>query len=324
MADSFRKIDYSIRPAKYAERRMLCDVFRRLNHFQQIENYLYVGFGSVWFSDFILFHRTLGFKDMISIEQAVASKDRFEANKPFWIHIDFRPSSVVLPELDYNKRQVFWLDYDTSINPLMLADAATVASRAKSGTVLIVSVQCVRAPDIAEAEKERTVDPQAISAVDRFRQRFGVDRVPSILQDEDLSGWSFGSLSRNLFVEEVTRVLETRRLAEPSQEIKFQTICEFEYEDGAKMTTLALVFFSPEEAEILQACAFTDLEFLSADNKPVYIHTPKLTMREFRQLESQLPLTGERELDIGFIPSSEARNFAAMYRYLPNFAVIES
>ena len=60
MVDSFRRIDYSLRPAKHAERRMLCDVFRRLTHFQPVETYCYVGFGSVWFSDFVLFHRALG------------------------------------------------------------------------------------------------------------------------------------------------------------------------------------------------------------------------------------------------------------------------
>ena len=35
---SFRRIDYSIRPAKHAERRMLCDIFRRLRPFGRIED----------------------------------------------------------------------------------------------------------------------------------------------------------------------------------------------------------------------------------------------------------------------------------------------
>ena len=52
MSRSFERIDYSLRPAKHAERRMLCDVFRRLKPFGPVEDYVYVGFGSVWFSDF--------------------------------------------------------------------------------------------------------------------------------------------------------------------------------------------------------------------------------------------------------------------------------
>src|SRR5690606_4978275 len=92
MKDSFRRIDYSIRPAKYAERRMLCDIFRKLAAFEPVEHYRYVGFGSVWFADFMLFHRALGIRHMLSIEQAVGSRERFEANKPFNLHIDFRTS----------------------------------------------------------------------------------------------------------------------------------------------------------------------------------------------------------------------------------------
>lgn len=303
---------------------MICDMFRRLSHFQAVETYKYVGFGSVWFSDFTLLHRTLGIKEMLSIEQAVHARDRFEANKPFWIDIDFRSSSQALPDLDYSRRHFIWLDYDGHISTQMLSDAAIIGARAGSGTALIISVQCAKAPDLAEAERARVTDPEAISAVERFRQRLGPERVPGELQNEDLSGWAFGSLSRSMFFNEISRALETRRIANPDDEVRFRVICEFEYEDGAKMTSLALVFYSPADEGVLNSCGFESLEFLNADNSPVYIPTPKLTLKEFRELESQLPLSNGRQLEIGFVPEAEAKGFAAMYRYLPNFAVIES
>ena len=90
MSGSFKRIDYSLRPAKHAERRMLCDIFRRLRPFGRVENYVYVGFGSIWFSDFMLMHRSLGIKDMISIEHSIESRDRIEDNKPFRIPVDYR------------------------------------------------------------------------------------------------------------------------------------------------------------------------------------------------------------------------------------------
>lgn len=77
MSGSFRRIDYSLRPAKHAERRMMCDVFRRLRPFGRVEDYMYVGFGSVWFSDFSLFHRALGIRDMLSIEKERSAEQRF-------------------------------------------------------------------------------------------------------------------------------------------------------------------------------------------------------------------------------------------------------
>lgn len=327
MTDSFRRIDYSLRPAKHAERRMLCDIFRRLTHFQPVESYRYVGFGSVWFSDFILFHRALGIRDMLSIEQAVRSRARFEANKPFAIEIDFRSSSLVLPELNYERPQFFWLDYDDPITLDMVNDVAAIARRASSGTVLVVSVQCVRPPDIAAAEREQANDMNALGPMERFAARMsadGVDRVQGDLERDQLSNWAFGDLSRSIFYAEIDRVLQDRRLAMPEGAISYRPICDFEYEDGAKMTTLALVFYSEEDAVTVDACRFEDLEFLEPGGEAVFIPTPKLTPREYRQLESQLPLAAGAELDIGHIPPGETRRFSDMYRYFPAFVAAEA
>lgn len=324
MTDSFRRIDYSVRPAKYAERKMLCDVFRRLAAFEPLKEYRYVGFGSVWFSDFLLMHRALGIKHMLSIEQAVASQDRFLENRPFNIDMDFRPSTDVLPDMGYDRRQFIWLDYDDPIQPAMLQDVASIASRARSGTVLAVSVQSHRAPQIAEADRERQDDETALTAEERFLTLFDGFGVDPGLTREDLSGWSFGTLSRQMLVNEIDRAIEVRRLAGEITPVARRTICEFEYEDGAKMTTLVVAFYSDDEEPRLNACHFQDIDFLNDDGSPVYIPTPKLTVREFRQLESQLPLSPGDALNLGHIPKGEANGFVQMYRYFPSFAVIET
>ena len=302
---------------------MLCDVFRKLAAFDPVEQYRYVGFGSVWFSDFILFHRALGVRYMLSIEQAIASKSRFEANRPFNLDIDFRTSTLVLPDMGYDRRQFIWLDYDDPISPDMLRDIAIITARARSGTVLVVSVQCHRAPEIAEADRERAIDVNAATAEERFRLKFGARVDPEITR-EDLSGWSLGALSRSMMLSEIDTALETRRLADPADEISMTRICDFEYEDGAKMTTLAVVFCSPQEQDRLTACGFENLEFVENADEAVYIPTPKLTPREFRQLESQLPLADGTGLIMGHIPPAEADGFTRLYRYFPNFAVVES
>ncbi|MFK4808659.1 O-methyltransferase [Devosia sp. ZW T5_3] len=323
MTASFRRIDYSLRPAKHAERKMLCDVFRRLWPFGAVENYLYVGFGSVWFSDFTIFHRALGIRDMISIEQAAGAAKRIEANKPFKIDIDFRASNHVLPELDWERKAFLWLDYDDPLSTDMLLDVQTVANRAQSGTVLVVSVQCHRSPMIAEAERERASDATAIDAVERFRQLFGRDRVPSSLFDDDLIGWPYGALSRSMLLAEIEKTLAARNGMPDQADMRSEVVCEFEYEDGAKMTTLVVVFYEDADANKVSDCGFAQMDFLKAGSKLVRIPVPKLTVKEFRQLEQQLPLAAGTALDCGEIPPGEASQFAEMYRYLPNFAVIE-
>lgn len=321
MTASFRKIDYSLRPAKYAERRMLCDIFRRLQPFQCIEDYLYVGFGSVWFSDFSLFHKTLGIKDMVSIEHSDRAALRIEANKPFQITMDFRQSKFALPDLDWTRRQFLWLDYDGTISTDVLLDTATVAANALPGTLLAISVQCVKAPEIAEAERAQTQDNTATDAVERFRQNLGNDRVPPKLYEDDLIGWPYGKICRSVLISEIETVLARRNRNTENSPIKFHPICEFEYEDGAKMTTLVGVFYN-DEAKLAE-CSFDALDFLPPGKRVVRIPVPKLTIREFRQLEKQLPLRAGQALEFGEIPPSEAKNFAQMYRYLPNYAVIE-
>ena len=320
MSASFERIDYSLRPAKHAERRMLCDVFRRLRPFGRVEDYVYVGFGSVWFADFSLFHRALGIRDMVSIEQQVDAKLRIEDNKPFRIPVDYRKSTAVLPELDWTRKQFLWMDYDSTLDADMLQDVRTVARRATSGTALSVSVQCMRAPQIADAQHDKAIG--ALSALERFIALFGRDRVPPDTTEEDLHGWPYALLSREMILQEIQAELAARNSIGPD-EFYFKSICDFEYVDGAKMTTVVGVFWEKNQSGLLEDCHFEALDFLPNPPGVVRINVPKLTVREFRRLESQMPLNQGANLNLGSIPAKEAAQFQEMYRFLPSFAVIE-
>lgn len=322
MTASFRKIDYSLRPAKHAERRMLCEAFRQMRPFQPVEDYIYVGFGSVWFADFVLFHRALGIREMLSIEEVAGAKDRVEANKPFRaITVDYRHSSRVLPELDWNKRHFIWLDYDSPISEAVLHDIATVASHARSGSALAVSVQCQQAADVALAEEES----EGPAAMARFRDRFGRERIPENVSEEDLYGWPFASLSRRMLHSEIEATLASRNAAAtPQMAIQFNQIFNVEYQDGARMATICGVFVQQNENRLFEACGFGKLDFLPQDGNTFRIEIPKLTTREIRFLEQQLPrLAAGDVLALGAIPASDAGLYADLYRYFPNFAVLE-
>lgn len=320
MSGSFRKIDYSLRPAKHAERKMLVDVLRRLTPFQAVEDYCYIGFGSVWFSDFILFHRMLGINKMISIEQAEGARARFEENRPFNINIEFGNSSTVLPRLDWSERVIAWLDYDDPLEPGMLQDVRSVANRVRSGSVLAVSVQCVKAPSLIDYQRD--TDEGKMTAIERFRQTFGRERVPDDARDDDLAGWPYGTLSRRMLITEIELALAERNLSAGTT-LRFESICEIEYQDDARMCTIVGAFVDEDEANRLEACAFERLDFMPATQRPIRIEMPKLTIRELRKIEQQLPRPVGRELDLGSIPASDAEKFCRMYRYLPNFAVME-
>lgn len=318
MTASFRKIDYSLRPAKHAERRMLCEVFRKLHPFEAVERYLYVGMGSLWFTDFILFHRVLGIREMISIDKS-GNKKRFEANKPFRaIAMNFASTTDALPKLDWTRKQFIWLDYDDEIDLDKLLDVKTAATRALSGTVLAVSVQCEKAKEIAEAAAA-----DEATAIDRFRDRFGRERVPPETWDDDLFSWNFGRLSRRLLLAEIEGALAARNADKSALDaVGFHPICDFEYSDGAKMTTVVGIFVSRRDNALFKACGFKDLDFIDNKERLVHIEVPKLTVREIRHLEQQLPK--KRRLRLAGVPEKDAKKFATFYRYLPNFAVLEN
>lgn len=316
---SFRKVNYSLRPAKHAERRMMGEIFRRVTAFEPLERYSYVGLGSVWFSDFTLFHKILGVEKMISIEQAAGARARFEANKPFNIEMHFQTTNVALPALDWSRRAIAWMDYDGELTPDILSDCRTLAGRCRSGSIIAVSVNCGRAKEVNQAEK----DENGPSALERFTAVFGRDRTEGV-EDDQLLGSLFATLSRSLIEREIGQALAVRN-AQGQDRYLFKRVAAFTYKDDAPMTTLVGVVHTEADSAHFENCNFASLDFLSAQEEVIDIKVPMLTIKEIRYLQSQLPIrdVGDLALD-GAIPASDARAFAAMYRYFPNFAALES
>lgn len=153
---SFREVNYTLRAAKAVERRMLGEMFRRLQPFERVENYQYVGFGSIYFSDFQLVHRALGIDEMVSIEKDTNAKACFEFNKPFAsINLKFGYSADVLPLLNWDAKSIVWLDYDGRLNLDVLSDISTFCTKAASGSVLVLSVNAQPEPEPSESSRNQ-------------------------------------------------------------------------------------------------------------------------------------------------------------------------
>lgn len=320
MAGSFRKIDYRLRPAKHVERVMLCDTFRRLK-FEALENYQYVGMGSVYFSDFSLFHRALGVKSMFSIEDTAAPniQKRFEDNRPFSnIKLLWGSTGDILPALDIQGRSIIWLDYDGRLDLGVLNDVASVISRISSGSVLTISVQCQ--PDIGKGDESYDFDPNGEKPLLAYAEHiFDKTRLDPKWTELELAGWGTARLFWELLTNEIGSSLAIRNGSQTNQALSAQQVVHFHYSDGAYMLTIGWVFFSEEERAVFDSCNFSGLDFHRPENEAFKISLPLLTLRELRHLERQLPLTGAA--DFGSIPPGDASKFVSLYRYFPNFAV---
>ena len=136
-------------------------------------------------------------------------------------------------------------------------------------------------------------------------------------------GWPFGALSRQMIKGQIEKALAIRNLGiDPDRRLSFIPICDINYEDGAKMTTVVGIFAEARDLTLVEDCGFDKLDFMPPEGRLVKIEVPILTVREIRHLERQMPKSGA-DLDLGPIPQSDANKFAKLYRYLPNFAVIE-
>src|SRR5438128_1798782 len=116
MAASYEKSNYLIRPAKQIERKLLLEGMHKLSAEFAIRQYRYVGFGSPFYADFMLFHKYLYIDDMICIEHGPI-KQRMRFNRPFpRIRLLWGEVAEIVPTLDRDTPHVIWLDYDYALN----------------------------------------------------------------------------------------------------------------------------------------------------------------------------------------------------------------
>ena len=327
MADSYRQINYSLRPAKAVERKMICEAFCRLYPFGKIETYRYVGFGSIYFSDFQLFHRILGMNDMLSIEKDAYARECFEFNKPYkCVRLDCRPASLVLPELDWHVKTIVWLDYNSKLDETVLSDIGSVCTRACSGSMLLVTfnVHVERDPD-ETTRQEYTAETGLPFNLDNYRlrelhKRLG-DGLPLEIRGNELRGKGLAIISRKVVNNRVEEALSTRNSVMPfEKKLAHRQIFNFHYSDGAPMLTVGWIFFEAGEQHKFDACSFNELNFVRFGEEAYAIEVPCLTMKEMRHLNAQLPQGGVAAVTLPGVPPSDIERYAELYRYFPTFA----
>ncbi len=312
MPASYEQINYNLRPAKQIERRMLCEAFHRLSEFGTVRSYRYIGFGSIYFRDFVLLHKEFGISNMISIERDLEKQERFRFNRPFGcIELRFGDSNEILPTLPWDVRTIVWLDYDYQLDKGVLTDISWFCANALSGSVLVVTVDA---------------RPASIKNVlEEFSQHIGEERVPSGTGSKDLMHWGTALVARRVINNHILDELNSRSGGRASgSRFRYKQLFHFHYQDTAKMLTVGGVLYDEGQAGKVDACRFGDLAFIKSEDDPHKIEVPKLTYRELQHLDAQLPTREYRTLDGKGIPQTDLERYAKVYRYFPNFAEIET
>lgn len=143
---SFDSINYSLRPNKQIERAIAFEGVRKLANHLPLSDLVYIGFGSVWFTDFQLAHKILAIEDMRSMEENEIGYRRALFNAPYkTVAVSPLSSGVALPQFHtddkINKRPwLIWLDYDDALNEAIATDIEWAIENSPANSILLVTV----------------------------------------------------------------------------------------------------------------------------------------------------------------------------------------
>jgi len=318
MAGSYSKINYRLRPAKAVERKIICDSLRCLSPFGELTTYRYVGFGSTYFSDFILFHKSLHIEDMISIEKDTNAKERFEYNRPFGcIKIKYGNSYDVLPMLEWSKKSIVWLDYDNPLDKTILDDIDTLTTKLVSGSVLSVTVSAE-----PERPQEEGLSREKIHEFreDKLRKKLPNEKIPIDLKSSDLTGKNLAKLYKRIIDNQLKQSLSNANSARSEdQKLNYKQIFDFRYADGSRMLTVGWLIFEQSNDELAKQCKFNKNFNRTEVDKPYEIKIPNLTLKETQYLDSLMPTDDCNAVNRICIPLEDIKLYAELYKYFPSF-----
>ena len=310
---SFDIVNYSLRPSKSIQRQIVFDGIRMLKSRLDLTDMVYIGFGSVWFTDFVMAHKLLDIEDMISMESDDIGYCRAVFNKPYaTVKVRHGHSSQVLVDLYDDKSfrarpWVVWLDCDGHLDEALRDDIRSAIEKSPENTVFLVTFNG-RESGYGRV-RERTA---------RLRGLLG-DVVPDEISKEQYKGDSMQETLADLtiaFMKSIGAASARPGGFEPA----FRAI----YKDTSPMITVGGVMPSPGKSSIARSVVGDQAwKCRPADR----IVAPLLTIREATTLQSLLPIADGLSRDLirskGFdLEDDQIQSFQKYYREYPTYAQI--
>jgi hypothetical protein len=230
--------------------------------------------------------------------------------------MEWGSSYDILPTLDWPRRAIVWLDYDKPLDAGKLGDIALVTANAKSGSVLLVTV---------DAEPGESSQTDAVNKrLEDLKNLVGENKVPTSIEAKHLSKWGLAKACREIIHNEILQTLDARCAPFSSDaRIEYDQIFNFHYADGRhKMLTVGGVFLDGKDrGKVSVRKHFEDLNFIRFDDTAYQIETPVLTLREMHYLDKRLPrsVTSPK-----WLPDDHYKRYREIYRYYPNFTEVEA
>ncbi len=304
--ESYLKVPYDLRPAKQVERRMLVETFQALSAIGfQVSGYQYTGFGSVYFFDFVVFHKLLGINRMLSVEYDEKIRKRVSFNRPFRsVEVKMGAISDVIPDLSPDKHHILWLDYDANLSSNHLEDIWLAAAKLSRRSILLVTVD-------AEA-------PVKGGTPKTWRDYFRTEAGQYLGTRNSLPDFAESKLTR-LNQEIILRAINSGL---SSRDVSYFPLFCFSYADGHNMLTVGGMIGAEEEKQLLQHAYLERLPYLrfQENAQPHQIVVPRLTRKERIYLDKAMPCPDGWSPTHFELPDDYVQAYRETYRFFPNYA----
>jgi hypothetical protein len=304
-------ISYDLRPSKQSERRILLDVLKIAGDCGlPISDYRYVGMGANRFYDFLLIHRYIGIRNMVSLEHDPIMYKRSIFNVPYdFIDVRLKSSAQFIEEDEFSDPLVLWFDYDGGIGPGTVRDIASFSTKLKIGDFCFVTV-----PGTPPGALVRENDEARLAW---FQDILGDVAGDVLLEDVERS--AFSRAVHKVLIAAFRNAFAARR------DGKFIPFLQVVYSDTVAMITVGGGLLANGQAVSFRRHLANVLPFLSVrGNLPYVIRFLHLTERERilfdRATTKPTRRSAERnELKRMGFKETEILSYKELIRYLPRY-----
>lgn len=311
---SFEKVNYSVRIAKQLERRLFVETLQRLSKAGYIiSDYAYIGLGSVFYIDFVMFHRYLFINEMRCVERA-RIRDRMDFNLPYgFVDLNICKVSTIVPSVSTTRKHLVWLDYDTGLDSDIIGDIDGFAGRLAKDSVLIVTVDA----------QPRPPSPQYY----RRLSRRDLDETYASYLNREFGLFVSGGVTRRqvskeeipkLFAEAIRSRIQST-LALSRSPLEFIQLFNYTYDDGTQMLTVGGIIGDTSDRARLAANGIFDMPFVETGSIPRVMTVPPITTREKNWFDQKAVAATRRPrypftMDPAFVDT-----YLQLYRHYPAF-----
>ncbi len=307
LSQSSLKVPYDLRPAKQVERRMLVDAFLHLTQAGfPIREYQYTGFGSLYFVDFVLFHKLLGVRKMLTVEHDKTLENRVRFNRPYdCIDIVINSATEVIPTLSRDFRHILWLDYDFPVCRDALTDIGLSVRLLPCGSILIITF------DVEPPAKDSD-EPQATQKYfeDEAGDLLGVRTIMDFIKS------NIPKTSVKIIQNAIIDGMAGRR------GVSFSPLFHFLYADTHKMVTVGGMICNETEKHQLKRIDMDSAFYLRTNLSldPYKIIVPPFTRKERHIIDSAMPCALGWQPTEFSLPEETISVYREIYRFLPSYA----